>query len=174
LLIWTAIFIVPLGIISSMRPNFYPTRILEVIVSNNREFNAMSEPDDVINYTSLEPSIGSIVRNVPRALVSGMFRPFPWEAHTMFQWLIAIENVLLLVLFVSSLGNLLKLAKSPHRLLLCSVVLYVVALCVFLALSTPNFGTLSRYRISFLPLLFLLITIENPLVKKVSALIQRT
>jgi hypothetical protein len=57
---------------------------------------------------------------------------------------------------------------------LCSVVLYVVALCVFLALSTPNFGTLSRYRISFLPLLFLLITIENPLVKKVSALIQRT
>jgi hypothetical protein len=174
LLIWTAIFIVPLGIISSVRPNFYPTRILEVIVSNNREFNAMSEPDDVINYTSLEPSIGSIVRNVPRALVSGMFRPFPWEAHTMFQWLIAIENVLLLVLFVSSLGNLLKLSKSPHRLLLCSVVLYVVALCVFLALSTPNFGTLSRYRISFLPLLFLLITIENPLVKKVSALIQRT
>ena len=174
LVIWAVIFSVPLGVISSLRPNFYPTRILEVIVSNNHEFNAMSDPDDVIQYMSLEPSIGSVVRNIPTALVSGIFRPFPWEAHTMFQWLIAMENLLLLVLFVSSLGNLLKLAKSPQRLLLCSVILYVVALCVFLALSTPNFGTLSRYRISFLPFLFLLITIENPLVKKVSALIQRT
>jgi hypothetical protein len=38
LLIWAAVFSVPLAVISSLRPNFYPTRILEVIVSNNREF----------------------------------------------------------------------------------------------------------------------------------------
>jgi hypothetical protein len=34
---------------------------------------------------------------------------------------------------------------------------YVVFLCVFLALSTPNFGTLSRYRIGFTPFLWLLL-----------------
>lgn len=173
ILIWAVTFFVPLGVISSLRPNFYPGRILEVVVSNNREFNAMSDPDDVVQYTSLEPTIGSVARNVPRALVSGIFRPFVWEAHTVFQWLIALENLLLLALFVSSLSNLMKLMKSPQRLLLFSVILYVAALCVFLALSTPNFGTLSRYRISFLPFFFLLITIENPLVKRVLALIQR-
>jgi hypothetical protein len=173
-LIWGGTFIVPLAIISSLRPNFYPTRILDVIVSNNREFNAMSDPDDLIEYTALEPTLASVVRNVPRALVSGIFRPFPWEAHTVFQWLIALENVLLLLLFVASLSNIRRLVKSPQRLLLCSVLLYVVVLCVFLALSTPNFGTLSRYRISFLPFLLLLMTIENPLIRKASSLLQRS
>ncbi|HMG90344.1 MAG TPA: hypothetical protein VK589_09790 [Chryseolinea sp.] len=173
-LIWSATFIVPLAVISSLRPNFYPGRILDVIVYNNHEFNSISDPHDVIEYASLEPTVGSVAKNVPWALVSGIFRPFPWEAHTVFQWLIAIENLVLLLLFVASLSNIVSLVKSRQRLLLCSILLYVATLCVFLALSTPNFGTLSRYRISFLPFFFLLITIENPLVKKVSAFIQRS
>jgi hypothetical protein len=173
-LLWSATFIFPLVIISVLRPNFYPARILAVIVSNYEEFSAMSDAEDVIEYPSLEPTLASIVRNVPRAIVSGIFRPFPWEAHTMFQWLIAIENVVLLILCITSIGSVAELVKSRHRLLLCSILLYVTALCVFLALSTPNFGTLSRYRISFLPFLFLVITIENPFVKKLSALMQRS
>jgi hypothetical protein len=40
-------------------------------------------------------------------------------------------------------------------------------------LSTPNFGTLSRYRIGFLPFIFLLIGIENPLLRWVTSKIQR-
>ena len=173
-LLWIATFIFPLVIISFLRPNFYPARILAVIVSNYHEFTAMSDAEDVIEYPSLEPTISSVVRNIPKALVSGIFRPFPWEAHTMFQWLIAFENVVLLLLSVTSIGNIARLVKSRHRLLLCSILLYVTVLCVFLALSTPNFGTLSRYRVSFLPFFFLLITIENPFVKKLSTLIQRS
>lgn len=173
-MIWSATIVIPIVVISSTRPNFYPTRILEVIVSNNHEFQAISDPEDVIQYHSLEPTIGSVVRNVPRAVVSGIFRPFPWEAHTIFQWLIAIENLLLLLLVITSSDNFMKLPRSNDRLLLFSTLFYVVALGTFLALSTPNFGTLSRYRISFLPFFLLLITIENPLVKKLSALIQRS
>ena len=173
-LLWCATFIFPLIIISSLRPNFYPARILAVIVSNNREFSAMSDAEDVIEYPSLEPTLSSVVANIPRAVVSGIFRPFPWEAHTLFQWVIALENLILLLLCITSVVNVTQLAKSRQRLLLCSILLYAGVLCVFLALSTPNFGTLSRYRISFLPFLLLLISIENPLVKKLSALIQRS
>ena len=173
-MLWSATFILPLVVISLLRPNFYPARILAVIVSSNLEFNAMSDAEDVIEYPSLEPTFNSVVRNIPKALVSGIFRPFPWEAHTIFQWLIAIENVILLLLCITSLGNITQLLKSRQRLLLCSILLYVTALGVFLALSTPNFGTLSRYRVSFLPFFLLLVTIENPFVKKLSALIQRS
>ena len=173
-LLWCATFIFPLIIISSLRPNFYPARILAVIVSNNREFSAMSDAEDVIEYPSLEPTLSSVVANIPRAVVSGIFRPFPWEAHTLFQWVIALENLILLLLCITSVVNVTQLVKSRQRLLLCSILLYAGVLCVFLALSTPNFGTLSRYRISFLPFLLLLISIENPLVKKLSALIQRS
>jgi hypothetical protein len=173
-LLWTATFVFPLALISSLRPNFYPARILHVIVSNYREFYAMSDVEDVIEYPSLEPTVSSVLTNIPRAIVSGIFRPFPWEAHTMFQWVIAIENLILLLLFITSAKNITLLVKSRQRLLLCSILLYVGVLCVFLALSTPNFGTLSRYRISFLPFLVLLISIENPLVKKLSDRIQRS
>jgi hypothetical protein len=173
-LLWIATFVFPLALISSLRPNFYPARILHVIVSNYREFNAMSHAEDVIEYPSLEPTVSSVLTNVPRAIVAGIFRPFPWEAHTVFQWMIALENLILLLLCITSVRNITLLVKSPQRLLLCSILLYVGVLCVFLALSTPNFGTLSRYRISFLPFLFLLISIENPLVKKLSDLIQRS
>ncbi len=173
-LLWCGTFIFPLIIISSFRPNFYPARILAVIVSNNREFSAMSDVEDVIEYPSLEPTISSILTNVPRAIVSGIFRPFAWEAHTMFQWAIALENLILLLLCITSIGNITQLVKSRQRLLLCSILLYASVLCVFLALSTPNFGTLSRYRISFLPFFLLLISIENPFVKKLTALIQRS
>lgn len=173
-LLWSATFILPVVIISAIRPNFYPARILAVIVSSNREFVAMSDANDVIKYPALEPTLVSVASNIPRAIVSGLFRPFPWEADGIFQWLIAFENVLLFVLFITAVPGVTKLVQSKHRLLLFSIALYAFALCAFLALSTPNFGTLSRYRISFLPFYFLLITIENPLVKKLFAWTQRS
>jgi hypothetical protein len=39
---------------------------------------------------------------------------------------------------------------------------------VFLALSTPNFGTLSRYRAGFLPFFVFVIAYRNPIVEWVS------
>jgi hypothetical protein len=174
LFIWSATFIVPLAIMSALRPNFYPTRILDVIVSANNEFVAISDPGDLIEYRSLEPTVASLLMNAPRAIVSGIFRPFPWEANTIFKWVIALENVLLLLLVITSSDNFVKVTKSGERLLLFSIILFVIILSAFLALSTPNFGTLSRYRISFLPYLFLLITIENPLIRKLSLIIQRS
>jgi hypothetical protein len=173
-LLWAITFVGPVALISSLRPNFYPSRIMQVVVSNNREFASISNAGDVIEYPSLEPTISSILSNTPRAVISAIFRPFIWEAQAIFQWLIAIENLFLLILLITSIGKITLLVKSDQRLLLCSVLLYVVALSAFLALSTPNFGTLSRYRISFLPFFFLLITIENPFVKKLSSLLQRS
>ncbi len=173
-LLWGLAFVLPLMVISSIHPNFYPHRIMEVIVSSNDQFLSLSAPEDLIGYNSLDASVGGIIRNSPWALFSGLFRPLPWEAHTAFQWVIAIENLILIVLFCASMRNISNGMRSPQRLLIWSTVVYVSMLCVFLALSTPNFGTLSRYRVSFLPFFFLLITIENPLLKGLSGLKERS
>lgn len=173
-LVWVTTFIAPLALISSLKPNFYPTRILEVIVSNNHEFIAISDPGDFIEFKSLEPTVSSIVANIPKAVFSGLLRPFVWEAQSIFQWWIAIENLLILFLIATALRNITMLVRSQQRLLLFSILFYVIVLCAFLALSTPNFGTLSRYRISFLPFFVFLVTIENPFVRKLQAFIQRS
>lgn len=174
ILVWCMVFFVPILAVSLLRPNFYPDRFLHVIVSNYEEFHAISDPDDLIHYDNLQATVTSILKNAPWALFSGLFRPLPWEAGTILQVLISIENILLIILSCAALRNVNKIVRSPERMLLLSVFLYVVMLCVFLSLSTPNFGTLSRYRVGFLPFFFLLITIENPIMTRVIRFLQRS
>lgn len=173
-LVWVGLFFVQVTIASTALPNFYPHRFLGVIVSNHDEFVAISGADDLIHYHSLRPSVGSILQNVPLALFSGLFRKLPWEAHTALQFFSSVENMLLILLTVASLVNIRMAFESPERLLLFSIVAYAVLLCVFLALSSPNFGTLSRYRVSFLPYYLLLVSIENPILKWMAKYMQRS
>jgi len=172
--IWCMVFLIPLIGVSLVRPNFYPERLLHVILSNYEEFHAISDANDLIYYNNLQPTVESILRNAPWALFSGLYRPWPWEAGTVFQVFISIENILLLILSCTALGKVKQMVRSPNGMLLFSIALYVVMLCVFLALSTPNFGTLSRYRVGFLPFFFLLITVENPVVTWMMRFIQRS
>jgi hypothetical protein len=155
---------------SLLHPNFYYERFIEVVVSSYYEFQNSSSPEDLIHYNALEATSSSILQNSPWALFSGLFRPAITEARTALQWFIAIENLILLILTVGALSRLTKLIKSQHRLLLFSILMYASLLCIFLALSTPNFGTLSRYRVGFLPYLVFLMTIENPLINKLMKL----
>lgn len=170
ILLWCSLFFVPLVLVTVLHPNFYPQRFLEVVVSSYYQYQAISDPEDLIHYHSLRATPVSVLQNMPLALFSGFFRPFLTEATTILQLLIALENLLLLVLSASAFTQVKKLMNSRHRLLLFSIVMYAIFLCVFLALSTPNFGTLSRYRVGFLPFLVLLITLENPLIHKLMAL----
>lgn len=171
---WAVIFVVPLLGVSLIHPNFYPERFLEVMVSNYEAFHEISQPEDVVTYAGLEATAASVLLHAPGALATGLFRPFPWEAGNALQAFASFENMVLLVLSVAALWNVKKLIASPQRMLLWSLFLYSVLLCIFLALSTPNFGTLSRYRVGFLPYFVLLISIENPLLRQVFNMLERS
>ena len=169
-LLWFLIFAIPILLMGLLHPNFYYERFMEVVVSSYYEFQAISNPDDLIHYDTLNATPLSLLKNLPWALFSGLFRPFITEASTAFQTFIALENLVLLALTVGALTQLKKLINSQHRVLLFTVVLYSILLCTFLALSTPNFGTLSRYRVGFLPYLVFVLTLENPLINKMMTL----
>jgi hypothetical protein len=164
--VWFAIFVVPLLVISTIHPNFYPSRFMEVVVTSNQEFQSISDMEDLIVYNELEASAISILKNIPWALFSGLFRPLLTEVHNPLQFFIALENTMLLVLFLFGLKSINQLISSKQRMLLFSIIMYTLLLCTFLALSTPNFGTLSRYRVGFLPFLVFLLTLENPWINK--------
>lgn len=153
---WLVFFAAFLLLATNIHPNFYASRFLEVIYHNNLEFTRMSDPPRIVQYLNLEPSAASVIMNAPAALLAGLFRPFFWEAFNPLSWVAALENLILLVLVLQAIVSCGKLFRSPHRVLLLSAVVYVLMLLTFLALSTPNFGTLSRYRIGALPVLVLL------------------
>lgn len=160
LLLWLILVIVGVAVATQSHPNFYVSRFLEVICQNNLEFTRLSEPPRLIQYYNLEPEVIRIVMNAPAALIAGLFRPFFWEAFHALSWISAIENLAILLIVVQALPSMVRVMRSEHRMIIAASLAYALLLTIFLALSTPNFGTLSRYRIGALP--FLLLVCVSP------------
>ena len=162
--IWTGLFILLLLAATSVHPNFYPSRFLEVIWQNNQEFMTLTGTDNAIRYHSLEPSLKSILLNTPEALLAGIFRPFFWEAHNAISFIAGLENFVLMILALMAVPAIPQFFRAPNRLLVLSMLAYIIILATFLALSTPNLGTLSRYKVGFLPFLVYLLLYQNQLM----------
>lgn len=173
LILWFAFLSVPLLMISFSHPNFYPERLLNVIVLNNNAFNRLSAPEDLIHYIQLQANPASILQNAPWALLSGLFRPFIWEAGTILQLFLSIENTLIFVFFLTALSKIKNYACTPHRLLVLALIVYVTLLCIFISFSAPNFGTLSRYRSGYFSFFVFLILCRNPLLNYLETSFQR-
>lgn len=151
--------------ITFIHPNFSPSRMLHVIAYNNKVFMDVCTPDDVIHFYNLEPTWVSMLINAPWAFISGLFRPFVWEANTIFKFITGMENLVLMVLAIFAIPSLKRIIHAKHRLLILAVILYCAVLSIFLALSTPNFGTLARYGVGYLPYVALLVFCQPSITK---------
>lgn len=177
LLLWLAIFCSFSLLVTQLHPNFYPSRFLSVIYSNYLAFIANSAPEDVMHFQYLSENWINVMLLSPWAFVSGLFRPFIWESANILQTVAAIENTCFLVLTISCLQGLKTLSKHPDRILIFATLVYCFVLSVFLTLSTPNFGTLIRYRVGFLPFFIFLTasssSIFNLIINLLSSLRQK-
>ena len=151
---WVIFLVISISGISLFHPNFYYYRFFSVIVDNYQAYMTLSQPENVIHFYNLDSTLWSMLINSPLALISGLFRPFIFEARNLLQTAAAIENLALLVLFGISAYRFRSCAYQLNLLHL-ALAFYIIFLCIFLALSTPNFGTLSRYKIGFTPFLWL-------------------
>ncbi|MFD2513621.1 hypothetical protein ACFSRY_07065 [Pontibacter locisalis] len=111
-----------------------------------------------IKFTKLEPTLSSMLLNAPEALFGAIYRPFIWEAaNNPLHLLMGFENLVILLLTIVAIAALLlqkKRLPTPKQLLF---LLIILSFGVIIGLTTPNFGTLSRYRIAFLPFLVYLL-----------------
>jgi len=156
-------------IVSQANYNLQVDRMDNVIVKNHNAFINKSESNEVIHYNNLEPNWNSILQNSPKALVSGLFRPLlPGDGSGWLSAMAKLEHVVLVVLTISAIISIRNNLDNRARILILATVVYCVGLATFLALSAPNFGTLVRYKIGFLPFLLLIITIPNPWIKKIN------
>lgn len=161
IVVWIGCFLI-IGVLSTFaHPNFYLDRILHVIVENNARYVRISEPNSLIHFSLLSATWPSILLNSPLAFISGLYRPFVWEATGATSFAIAIENFLFVILTIASCTG--KRTASDWRIIFF-ILVYISILCIFLSLSTPNFGTLSRYRIGFLPFFVFAMSWCNPLL----------
>lgn len=162
-----AALILPLAVVTLLHPNLSVDRALAVIVSNNAVYNQLSQPGEYVRFNNLTATPLSVLIHSPWALFSGLFRPLPWEASSVVQIAQAVENALLLALSVAALARVRRLLSSPQWILVLALLLFVVGTCVFITLSAPNFGTLSRYRVGYLSFFALIILCTNPLTRRI-------
>ena len=105
---------------------------------------------------SKEPLQGtsSLVAAAPLAVLTALFRPFPWEAGNVFGLIGGFEAFAFLLLFLRAISKngakrcFVQLLASPE-LLACFV--FSLTLAIGVGLTTTNMGTLSRYRVPMLP-----------------------
>ncbi|SFU79604.1 hypothetical protein [Pontibacter akesuensis] len=105
-----------------------------------------------------EPSIKSLLLHYPEAALSAVYRPFLGESWDILFVLSSLENLLLLGLTLLALAAAFR--KGAHldiTLLQVVLLVFVLVMAGVVGLATPNFGTLSRYRLVFLPFLVYLL-----------------
>jgi len=141
--------------LSFLHPNLTLNHLPEALY-NNYELILKSSPEGSCVKLDLESTWWSMLIHSPQALYLGVFAPLPWDSQNIPMTIASIENTLLLVL---SVYVLLKIVKNkPQTVLPFALVgmlsVYVGIMAIFLALSSPNFGALSRYRCGFSPFLW--------------------
>jgi hypothetical protein len=157
-------------IVSLVHPNFDSSYLPQVIAENYREYSRRSEPGDAAVYPGLTDEPSTLLKNAPLALVTGLFRPAMGEARSGLQWLSSVENTFVLAVFLLSIVNLIwRPSKGQTSFLVPAVIVYIILLAVLVALSTPNFGTLSRYRVGYYPFFVLLILHRSRCLEAIAA-----
>ena len=136
-------------------PRLQPRQLLPTLYRNYTLFQAQSTPDQLATYAAWDGTFTGALLSLPEVLITGLFRPFLGENWHLWSTMAAWENVGLVVLVLVALGrNFRSGIKAWPRLspLTVSAMLFVLLAVVLVGLGTPNFGTLLRYRVLWLPI----------------------
>jgi hypothetical protein len=95
----------------------------------------------------------------PEAVMTVLFRPYPWEAGNAQAMVAALEGTLLALVFVLSIPRLVRL---PRLLVTTPYVTFAAAytaMFIFAFSSVGNFGIITRQRTQVFPLVLVLLAI---------------
>ena len=118
-------------------------------------------------FEGLNASPSSFITHIPKALVYGLFGPLLWQCNNLITAINGTENMILIFLFITFLlTNLKKEKLIKIDIEEISLVIYIVTLAMFMAFASPNWGSLVRYKIGYLPFFLLLILNNNIIISQ--------
>ncbi len=99
-------------------------------------------------------SVGSLLKMAPAAIMATLYRPFIWESRKVSTLLSSLESLALMLLTLSILfkvgfANFFRSILKDPVVLYC--LLFSLLFALFVGATTPNFGTLCRYKIPCMP-----------------------
>ena len=142
------------GLVSLLHPNLWPSRLATVIYQNYSAYLAASNPGSTITFSHLSAQLSGLVISLPKAVIAGLFLPLTPLSGAPVSLLSVAENWVLLLGLTVGLTQFSMPESRENRLLVFAGILFILVASGLIALSTPNLGTLARYKTSYL--LFLL------------------
>lgn len=138
-----------------IHPYLKVNRIAQTIYENNKTILEKTENGSHLGITIKNNEWISIVQQIPAAVYTGLFKPTFFDPTPNLGLLHKFENTLLLSLLMFSLLIILKKRPSFSWKELVPGIVCILMLATLLALTTPNLGSLVRYKNAFMPFLFL-------------------
>lgn len=142
-----------------VHPYLRITRIPQTLFENNQAITQKTSKHNQLDIILEDSSWQSVFSQIPRALHIGLFRPSVFDQTVPFGWAHRIENFVLTILIVLSILLYFKLKPKINWLLMIASIACILLLATMLPLSSPNFGTLVRYKNAYIPYLFLISSI---------------
>ena len=105
----------------------------------------------------------------PEAVVTVLFRPFPFEAHGLTVLVASMEGILLIGLTVKSRHRLARLPRALRQNPYVLFCLLYSLLFIFAFSNFSNFGILARERVQMLPLFLALLALPAPVILDAAA-----
>jgi hypothetical protein len=165
-------FVIITLMVSRLHPNLSFDYFSEALINSYHAILKESQGKNVYYFNGIEPGFTNILKFMPEALSIGLFRPFIWETHNVLGFITALENLVILILFISTLIKLFSdlINKKPviPGLGFISLTVYVLLLAFIIPIASANWGSLVRYKIGYFPFLILLISIKNPIMVYIS------
>lgn len=155
---------------ASFNLHLSPDQFANSIYLNYTQMIAGSVEGSYFTLPLLQPDLISIIKSFPAALWYGCFSPQLWQAHYFLAYLAALQNTVVLFLFFILLWKWKEWKWSREA----SVILvYSLVLAGLLAIASPNWGSLLRYKVSFEPYALLLLLGAHPWMKKLDVILFR-
>lgn len=148
-------------VLGALVPRFSLVNLPHTILELNGTFQRQPGLQTGV-YAPIAPLVtdvswGGLIKAWPEALLLSLYRPFPWEAANLTARLAAAENMVLAALTVRFFLQLLIYRRIIRRLvrapLFLTCVIFVAIFALGVGASTPDLGTISRYRIPLIPFL---------------------
>ena len=109
-------------------------------------------------YPTLQPTLESVLAHVPQAIANAMLRPWLGESPDPRMLVAGGENLLLLLLLAVAVVATGR-GRPGHLpfILTLGLLVFCLVLAALMGLTTPNLGSLHRYRSDLIPYLLLLL-----------------
>jgi len=134
-------------------------RIPQTIYENNQTIIEKTSSENQLDIVVEKPEWMSVVKEIPSSLYTGFFRPTIFDKTPQAGIIHKIENLVLVSLVFLSLLSWFSLRPKVNWRLILPALFCISLIATMLAMTTPNLGSLVRYRNVYLPFLFLLVSV---------------